>query len=198
MYRSALYHAFISMHYESLIEKQQDELCKKLHLRDDIVMTKSLTECLSQILMSIFFKKPLLILGHSGVSKSMALTLVEESLQSVVVKEEFGIPIDQYFRFFRLEGSTGISEDDFELMLAKCERRQKKYSKVQYIVVIDGLNLEQKSSDQQNIINLMQRNSKITDISIIAISASENVKLETSLNPNITMVRISKVDKTEI
>lgn len=173
-------------------------MCRKLHLRDDIVMTKSMIECLSHICMSIFLKRPLVLIGHSGVSKSLALTLVEESLQSVIVKEEFGIPIDQHFRIFHLEGSTGITEDDFESMLAKCDRRQKKYAKVQYIVAIDGLNLEQKTNDNQNIIDLMQRNSKLVDISVIAISASENVKLEPQLNPNITMIRLSKVDKTEI
>ena len=86
--RGELYHAFITSNFEALVDKQQEELCKKLHLRDDIVLTKSMIESLSSICMSILFKRPLLLVGHSGISKSRALSLVEQSLMSVIIKDE--------------------------------------------------------------------------------------------------------------
>ena len=95
--RGELYHAFKGSNFEALIDKQQDELCKKLHLRDDIVLTKSMIESLSSICMSILFKRPLFLVGHSGISKSLALSLVDQSLMSVVIKDELGLPRDHQY-----------------------------------------------------------------------------------------------------
>ena len=143
--RGELYHSFIMSQYEAIIEKQQEELCKKLHLRDDIVLTKSMIESLSSICMSILFKRPLLLIGHSGLSKSLAMTLVEEALMSIIVKDELGIPRDHSYRVFKLEASAGLTEEDFESIISKAVRREEKYAKVQYIVCLDGLNLEHKA-----------------------------------------------------
>jgi len=46
----------------------------------------------------------------------------------------------------------------------------------------------------------MQRNSKKRgrEISVIAITSNENVKLDASQTPNIPMVRLPKIDKLEI
>jgi hypothetical protein len=142
--RGELFQAFIGSNFEALIDKQQEELCKKLHLRDDIVMTKSMTESLSSICMSILFKRPLLLVGHSGISKSLALSLVEQSLMSVIIKDELGLPRDHQFRIIKLEASNGINEDDFEHIIGKAERRHKKNSKLHYTIALDGFNLEHK------------------------------------------------------
>jgi hypothetical protein len=47
------------------------------------VHSKALTESLFSICTSILFKRALLLIGHSGNSKSLALSLVEESLSSL-------------------------------------------------------------------------------------------------------------------
>jgi hypothetical protein len=107
-------------------------------------MTKSMTESLSSICMSILFKRPLLLVGHSGISKSLALSLVEQSLMSVIIKDELGLPRDHQFRIIKLEASNGINEDDFEHIIGKAERRHKKNSKLHYTIALDGFNLEHK------------------------------------------------------
>ena len=50
------------------------------------------------------------------------------------------------------------------------------------------------------ILNLMQRNSKKRgrEISVIAITSNENVKIDASQNPNVPVVRLPKIDKIEI
>lgn len=104
-------------------------------------------ESLSSICMSILFKRPLLLVGHSGIAKSLALSLVEQSLMSLIVKDELGLPRDHQYRIIKLDGSTGITEDDFEYIIGKAERRQKKNSKLHYTIALDGFNLEQKTND---------------------------------------------------
>jgi hypothetical protein len=178
--RGELYQAFISSNFEALIDKQQEELCKKLHLRDDIVLTKSMIESLSSICMSILFKRPLLLVGHSGISKSLALSLVEQALMSVIIKDELGLPRDHQYRIIKLDASTGITEDDFEYIIGKAERRQKKYSKLHYTIALDGFNLEHKTHDNLHILNLIQKMVKMTEVSAIAISSNETLKLDAS------------------
>jgi hypothetical protein len=42
---------------------------------------------------------------------------------SVIVKDELGLPRDHQYRIIKLDASTGITEDDFEYIIAKAERR---------------------------------------------------------------------------
>ena len=149
-------------------------------MRDDIVMTKSMTESLSSICMSVLFKRPLLLVGHSGISKSLALSLVEQSLMSVVIKDELGLPRDHQYRIIKLEASNGITEDDFEYIIGKAERRHKKNRKLHYTISLEGFNLEHKQNDNLHILSLIQRIVKLTDVSAIAISSNEGLKLDAS------------------
>ena len=137
-------------------------------------------ESLSSICMSILFKRPLLLVGHSGISKSLALSLVEQSLMSLIVKDELGLPRDHQYRIIKLDASTGITEDDFEYIIGKAERRQKKNSKLHYTIALDGFNLEHKTQDNLHILTLIQKMVKITEVSAIAISSNESLKLDAS------------------
>ena len=48
--------------------------------------------------------------------------------------------------------------------------------------------------------NLIQRNTKKRgkDISVIAITSNENVKFDPSQTPNVSIIRLPKIDKIEI
>jgi len=63
--------------------------------------------------------------GHSGISKSLALSLVEQSLMSVITKDELGLPIDHQYRIIKLDASTGINENEFEYIISKAKKSQK-------------------------------------------------------------------------
>jgi serine kinase of HPr protein (carbohydrate metabolism regulator) len=75
--------------------------------------------------MSILFKRPLLLMGHSGISKSLALSLVKQSLMSVITKDELGLPRDHHYRIIKLDASTGITEKELEYIISKAKKSQK-------------------------------------------------------------------------
>jgi MoxR-like ATPase len=71
----------------------QDEFVKKLLLKPmpHVYLTKSCIEIITSAALSIIFKQPLLIVGHTGNSKTMCVKMVEEAFQSIIVWDTYGI-----------------------------------------------------------------------------------------------------------
>lgn len=87
---SELYKVFAETDYEQLVDKIKDHLFRKFLHQDQklyTATTKGLELTIISVLMSIFMQKPLLVIGHSGNSKSHAVKIVEESLNSPMVRE---------------------------------------------------------------------------------------------------------------
>jgi MoxR-like ATPase len=84
-------------------------------------MTKSCIESISSIVISILFKRPLLIIGHSGTSKTFCSRLVQESLNSLQAKDNLGIKKERNFRFINFQGTNDLSEDEIQKIIYKAE-----------------------------------------------------------------------------
>ncbi len=97
---------------------------------------------------------------------------------SIEVKEELGLSKDTHYRIIKLEASSGCSEEDFEKIIYKAERRMKKNPKLHLSLVLDGFNLEHKQSDHVHVLTLVDRMSKMYDMTVIAISPSDNSKID--------------------
>ncbi len=69
--------------------------------------------------LSILFKQPLLLIGHTGNSKTMCIKIVEEALQSIVVKDKIGIHREKCFRFLNYQAANDLTEDDLNKIVSR-------------------------------------------------------------------------------
>lgn len=99
-----------------------------------------MTESLVSALMAVVLNRSMLLIGHSGNSKSTAINQLQESLMSLPVKEALGIPREQSFRLMILEANTGINDDEIERVIYKIERRRKKEPNHKICIVLDCFN----------------------------------------------------------
>ncbi len=113
------------MKFDNEINSFQDLLIQRLNVKNTIAITKSLKIALVSIFTTILFRKPLILSGPTFNSKTIAVNIVLEALNSEITRYSFGIKRNEsIFRGIKFNGSDCFSVEEIEQTIKRYEKKK--------------------------------------------------------------------------